>query len=215
MVKKTLEDKIKDLIFCTCSFLIIYLIFGYMLLSNWLAERVGLTKLYELIKDDLTITASLLAPVAALVVFNDWRETHARVNNEKISNEIIEILQEMLSLCSKGYNEYAKDHNLKKTDGEKISLLHKDLISYISRLNIVDQEAEAFKTLAYSMRNIFKDWWNCISTASIYYLEVHFNIQDQESHDYNFKVMNENGINALNKAILFRKNFKLIKPLLV
>jgi len=192
-----------------------YLISGYMLLSNWLAERVALTKFYELIKDDLTITASLLAPVAALVVFTDWRESHARINNEKLSSEVIEIFQEMNSLTNKGYNDYAKEKVSNKLDSEKISLLLKDLISKLSRINNVDQEANEFKTLAYTMRNIFLEWWDYINIASEDYIDINFTGIDSKTQEIKFKSMNENGIKALNKAILFRNKFRLIEPLLV
>lgn len=215
MVKKTLEDKIKDLTFCTCVFLILYLISGYLLLSNWLAERVALTKIYDLIKDDLTITASLLAPVAALLVFNDWRETHARVNNEKLSSEIIEIFQEMNAITSKGYNEYAKEKVMQRSDGEKISLLLKDLISKISRINSVDSEADEFKSLSYTMRNIFLDWWNYINLAAEDYIDINFTGIDPKIREIKFNSMNENGNKAQKKAILFSNKFRIIEPLLV
>lgn len=215
MAKKTLEYKIKNLSFCTCAFFILYLITGYMLLSNWLVEKLALSKVYELIKDDLTITASLLAPVAALVVFNDWRETHARINNEKLSSEIIEIFQEMNSITTRGYNEYANDKVMNRLDKEKISYLLRDLISKLSRLNNVDQEAYEFKTLAYTMRNIFIDWWEYIHMASEYYIDINYTGIDQEAKDIKFKSMNEYGIKAQKKAILFSNKFNLIEPLLV
>ncbi|WP_165495634.1 hypothetical protein [Acinetobacter sp. ANC 4173] len=34
------------------------------------------TKNYDLIKDTLTLTATFLTPVAAFVLFSDWREEH-------------------------------------------------------------------------------------------------------------------------------------------
>jgi len=215
MVKNTLEHKIKNLIFCTFAFLVVYLISGYLLLSNWLEERLTLIKIYDLIKDDLTITASLLAPVTALIVFNDWRETHARINNEKLSSEVIEIFQEMKLLTSKGYNEYAKDKAMNKSDGEKISFLLKDLISKLSRINNIDKEADEFRSQAYTMRNIFLDWWNYINFASYHYIDLNYSGIDQVDRDSKFNTMNEIGIKAHNKAILFSQKFRLIEPLLV
>ena len=186
-----------------------------MLQTEWLDKRLDLKRTYELLKDGLTITASFLAPVAALVVFNDWRETHARINNEKLSSEVIEIFQEMNFITTKGYNEYANDKVLNKSDGEKISILLKDLISKVSRINNIDQEAQDFKALAYTMRNIFLDWWNYINIASEYYIDINFTGLDPKIKEIKFNSMNENGIKAQNKAILFSKKFRLIEPLLV
>ncbi|HFX6247520.1 hypothetical protein NRA66_10495 [Acinetobacter baumannii] len=215
MARKNLELKIKDLFFWTFVFFLFYTIIGFLLKTAWLSCTLKFSEVYDLIKDGLTITASFLAPVAALLLFNDWRETHVRVNNEKLSSEIIDIFYEMNSLSNKAYNQYAKDKALREGDKEKIALLNKELISRISKLNVVDSESRDFKNLTYTMRSYFNDWWKYINVATEYYFEVHFNVQDRESNDFNISKMNEHGIKAQNNAILFSKNFHSIKPLLV
>lgn len=83
MAKKTLKEKIDDVAFWTVIFLILYLIIGYLLESLWLSKPLKLDELYELLKDGFSITAAFLAPVAAFILFSDWREQH----NKQVRNE--------------------------------------------------------------------------------------------------------------------------------
>lgn len=83
MAKKSLEEKIKDVGFWTVIFFILYLIVGYLLASTWLESPLKLDKIYDLLKDGLGITAAFLAPVAAFLLFSDWREQH----NKQVRNE--------------------------------------------------------------------------------------------------------------------------------
>lgn len=83
MAKKTLKEKINDVAFWTVIFLILYLIIGYLLESLWLSKPLKLDELYDLLKDGLSITAAFLAPVAAFILFSDWREQH----NKQVRNE--------------------------------------------------------------------------------------------------------------------------------
>lgn len=83
MDKKTLEQKIKDVVFWAATFFILYLIVGYLLQSNLLSESLKLTKIYELLKDDFGATAAFLAPVAAFVLFTNWKDQH----NKEVRNE--------------------------------------------------------------------------------------------------------------------------------
>ncbi|WP_208941269.1 hypothetical protein [Acinetobacter baumannii] len=76
MAEKNLEKKIKELIFWTFVFFILYLIIGYLFQTGWLKDRLELKKIFDLIKDGLTITSAFLAPTAALVLFTDWRSEH-------------------------------------------------------------------------------------------------------------------------------------------
>lgn len=217
MVKDDLKVKIKMIWIWTIIGIGVFLIISFFLKSSYPIShyKFNLSDAYDVLKDALTLAAAFLAPIAALVVFNDWRETHARITNEKLSSEVIEIFREMNFITTKGYNEYANDKVLNKSDGEKISILLKDLISKLSRINNVDEEAQEFKNLAYTMRNIFLDWWNYINIASEDYIDINFTGLDQKAKDVKFHSMNENGVKAQTKAILFSEKFYLIEPLLV
>ncbi|MDC4858270.1 hypothetical protein SOI76_12525 [Acinetobacter pittii] len=75
MAKKELKDKIELTIFWLGLFCITYLIFGFILKSD-LTKPIDSSIFYEVLKDSLTITAAFLAPIAALILFSDWREEH-------------------------------------------------------------------------------------------------------------------------------------------
>lgn len=88
MSKKTLKEKINDVAFWAIIFLILYLIVGYLLESLWLSKPLKLDGIYDLLKDGFGITAAFLAPVAAFVLFVDWKDEHRAKSNEKLSAEI-------------------------------------------------------------------------------------------------------------------------------
>ena len=64
MKKKTLEEKIKDVVFYATAFFIMYLIIGFLIKTEYLHCGITWDKLYELFRDTLTLTAYFLAPVA-------------------------------------------------------------------------------------------------------------------------------------------------------
>lgn len=88
MGKRNLKDKISDVVFWTAVFIILYFLVAYLLESNWLEETLKLGKVYSLLKDALGLAAAFLAPVAALLIFNDWREQHVAISNEENSQDI-------------------------------------------------------------------------------------------------------------------------------
>lgn len=91
MGTKTIQDKIKDVADWTFRCFVIYLVVAFFLKSKYPIFNYDfcLECAYEVIKDALTLTAAFLAPVAAFVLFTDWRGQHVEVENEKISKEIV------------------------------------------------------------------------------------------------------------------------------
>ncbi|ENU08655.1 hypothetical protein [Acinetobacter calcoaceticus] len=158
MVKKTLEHKIKDLIFCTFAFLILYLIIGFMLQTEWLDKRLDLKRTYELLKDGLTITASFLAPVAAFVLFSDWREQHVSINNEKVSKEILNILDEFYVFYSLSFAHLLeKDEFFKKQDlfYQKLN----NLSDKKAEINAKDAVSEDFLFKVQEIQKLLPNFW--------------------------------------------------------
>lgn len=97
MTKKSLEEKIRILGFWTFGFIFWYLVMAFFLKSNYpIYEYVfDREEAYDAIKDALTLTAAFLAPVAAFVLFTDWRDQHRAIKNEKISLEIKPLLTKL------------------------------------------------------------------------------------------------------------------------
>lgn len=90
MNKKSLEEKIVSAVVWLALLAIIYFVIGIFLITDGLGFNSE--KVYELLKDTLTLMASFLTPAIAFLLFNDWRETHRSIRNEK---EILDILNKL------------------------------------------------------------------------------------------------------------------------
>nr|WP_228289827.1 hypothetical protein [Acinetobacter pittii] len=78
MADRELKDKIKTVGFWTFGGVFWYLVISFFLLSDYPIQNnfFDHKKAYEVLKDGLTLAATFLAPVAAFVLFSDWREEH-------------------------------------------------------------------------------------------------------------------------------------------
>lgn len=92
MAKKTLEEKIKIVCWWALGLTILYFLIGAWLISD--GPKFDPTKTYNLLKDTLTLTAAFLAPVAAFVLFSDWRDQHKAQKLENDSELIIKKVYE-------------------------------------------------------------------------------------------------------------------------
>lgn len=105
MKDKTLQEKIKDLLFWTVVFFILYMIVAYLLESSWLKEILKLDNLYEILKDGLTISAAFLAPASAFLLFSNWREQYnAQFIDKTLIDLMIQLKDMNILLNRKGYD---------------------------------------------------------------------------------------------------------------
>jgi len=90
MKKKTLEEKITLVGFWTFGGVFWYLAISFFLKSNYPIYDYDFNRsvAYDVVKDALTLAAAFLAPVAAFVLFIDWKAQHKEVHNEKNSRQI-------------------------------------------------------------------------------------------------------------------------------
>ncbi|MDX8154350.1 hypothetical protein SLJ62_02155 [Acinetobacter pittii] len=97
MADKELKDKIKIVGFWTFGGVFWYLVISFFLLSNFPLHNFSFNneKAYEVLKDALSLAAAFLAPVAAFVLFDDWRTSHRLKNNEM---EVINILKRVRNI---------------------------------------------------------------------------------------------------------------------
>ena len=93
MKKKTLKEKINRVCWWAAGLTVLYFIVGAILKSD--GPKFDPAKTYDLIKDTLTLTATFLAPVAAFVLFSDWREQHEDVALESDSTNVFNKLNEV------------------------------------------------------------------------------------------------------------------------
>ena len=109
MGTKTLKEKIFDIAFWTVYFFCAFLIVGYLINSGFLKVVPAKDKIYEILKDALSISAAFLAPVAAFVLFSDWREEHVAKNLEIITDDLNRLFRD-LDLLYYFYNSDLKSN---------------------------------------------------------------------------------------------------------
>ncbi|MDA3442643.1 hypothetical protein ABIC56_002795 [Acinetobacter bereziniae] len=95
MSKKTLKEKIKLVWVWALILSVVYFTIGVYLKSD--GYKFDPFKAYELLKDTLTLTATFLAPVAAFVLFSDWRVQHRNLSNEKIALSLYRSIESLNS----------------------------------------------------------------------------------------------------------------------
>ncbi|HGE6785888.1 TPA: hypothetical protein ACGBZH_003255 [Acinetobacter baumannii] len=157
MAKKKLNAKIKNVCFWTFAGIFWYLVVSYFLLSDYPIQNYPFNhkKAYEVLKDALTLAATFLAPVAAFVLFSDWREQHVAVKNEKLSEEILRIVT----------TDFLSFYNLNprlKADVEKFNeqqmQFHRDVANLflkVDEIDAVDDQAISFKENIKKLDNDF------------------------------------------------------------
>lgn len=144
MDKKTLEEKIHDVIFWTIVFFILYLIIGYLLESSWLSKMPGLNKIYDLLKDGLSITAAFLAPVAAFILFSDWREPHLATVKDEVQTNLLTLefdIRKQLYLIRAELSNRALDKPIFKINHDELFeklITFKNNIKRLERLGFVN-----------------------------------------------------------------------------
>lgn len=105
MTKKTFEEKTKIVGFWTFGGVFWYLMVSFFLKSKYpiFNYEFDPAVAYDVLKDGLTLAATFLAPVAAFVLFSDWRNQHRKINNEQISKDIVSSINEVALLAQTPY----------------------------------------------------------------------------------------------------------------
>ncbi len=146
MARKELKDKVELTIFWLGLFCLTYLIFGFILKSD-LTKPIDSSIFYEVLKDALTISAAFLAPIAAFILFSDWRIEHRLKNNEELSKSVI---KETQYLISETFNIFWKLLN--------IDILNKqNLPTYISLVADLEEKSKEIKISLKDFNNIDSD----------------------------------------------------------
>lgn len=94
MTKKSLNEKFKVIGFWIFAGIFWYLVIAFFLKSKYPIFNFSFNPVtaYDVLKDALTLAAAFLAPVAAFVLFSNWREQHIEVEIEKGGIELYERL---------------------------------------------------------------------------------------------------------------------------
>ncbi|QPF36126.1 hypothetical protein H0S57_05880 [Acinetobacter johnsonii] len=190
MAKKTLEEKIKLVCWRALGLTILYFLIGAWLISD--GPKFDPTKTYNLLKDTLTLTAAFLAPVAAFVLFSDWREQHIEKLLEQESSEIYASYIDILDTWQHYRFEVEDDEVFTQSTIESREAKHFGLMDRVEKaIQITEQlqsrdiKAKEFTELAL---NCFKEIRNLIFELNILgsFKEKQFNPQK-----YNFEYTDE------------------------
>lgn len=190
MAKKTLEEKIKLVCWWALGLTILYFLIGAWLISD--GPKFDPTKTYNLLKDTLTLTAAFLAPVAAFVLFSDWREQHIEKLLEQESSEIYASYIDILDTWQHYRFEVEDDEVFTQSTIESREAKHFGLMDRVEKaIQITEQlqsrdiKAKEFTELAL---NCFKEIRNLIFELNILgsFKEKQFNPQK-----YNFEYRDE------------------------
>ncbi|SCC70843.1 hypothetical protein [Acinetobacter albensis] len=114
MTKKTLEEKIKQVGFWTFGGIFWYLAIAFFLKSNYPIYDYDFNRsiAYDVIKDALTLAAAFLAPVAAFILFSDWRVQHIEKRKEQESEVILSRINILLEKLAQLYVSVCRDENI-------------------------------------------------------------------------------------------------------
>lgn len=194
MAKKTLEEKIKQVGFWTFGGICWYLVIAFFLKSNYPIYEYNLDRstAYEVVKDALTLAAAFLAPIAAFVLFSDWREQHVEKLLEQESSEIYALYIAIIDTWQQYRFDVEEDELFTQSTIESREIKHFGLIDQVDKaiqkteqLQSRDIKTKEFTELALKS---FKDIRNIIFELNILggFKEKQFNPQK-----YNFEYTDE------------------------
>lgn len=169
MSTKTLEGKIKRLCLWALGLSFAYFVIGACLKSD--GPNFDPAKTYDLLSDTLTLAAYFFTPAIACVLFTDWRDQHRRINNEKISNEIIDLLGKLVPyLNTRAITLMNNDDYMnyrKKYFGYLIDLKSKNKL-----INPNCEEASEFISKIDDVGDLLHNFWLKLETQIIIHHEL-------------------------------------------
>jgi hypothetical protein len=159
MAKKTIEEKIQDVGFWTFGGVIWYLVIAFFLKSKYpiYEYRFNPKDAYDVLKDALTLAAAFLAPVAAFVLFSDWREQHKVISNVEQSRKFN---QELKRCIDKIDTDHINFMDFENSEFESFMRMIFDfsatLSSTLQNIYNVNKESETYINNVESIRTGFE-----------------------------------------------------------
>lgn len=136
MAKDDLKVKIRRIWKWTLIGIIFYLFISFFLKSSYPIPhyKFNLSDAYDVLKDALTLAAAFLAPIAAFVLFSDWRVEHRLKKLENSSKSVVQQIQE---LYSNFFDFYIKLLNANLVNKAKVNNYLSDLTVLMIRVDMV------------------------------------------------------------------------------
>lgn len=180
MAKKSLNEKIKVIGFWTFGGVFWYLVIAFFLKSKYpiFYFSFNTDTAYDVLKDALTLAAGFLAPVAAFVLFSDWRAQHFQTKIEKDSQLIDDLIFEINS----------KLNSLQRRVLQDIATSEQRKQFYISnteitvKMKILNRKAFEFKSQKEYKSESGKSYINKVEEISKYQEEINIGIRELIMH---------------------------------
>lgn len=197
MAKKTLEEKFKEVGFWTFGFVFWYLVVAFFLKSNYPIYEYPFNRedAYDTIKDALTLAAAFLAPVAAFVLFVDWKDEHRVKSNEKLSKEIQNHFFQFMPLVRFYPNFTMTSEDFEQHQRNFYELKFK-IKSQLEVVSAHDERSTSYKNKVQKALNKMDSYWikfvelrQCLKQREDF-------INSQKKNDDTLKMLNDNVVNC-------------------
>ncbi len=145
MERRKLEDKIKRVGYFASAGVLCYLLISLLILSSYPLHHYLLDKklAYDVLKDGLTLGAAFLAPIAAFVLFNDWKEDHRVKKRELYFIETYKLLESLFMDLKLLYyksiveNIYTQEKvDFLESEFEKFQVNLKEAVLFINNIHV-------------------------------------------------------------------------------
>lgn len=147
MNKKSLEKKIEMVVRVFAIGIPAYIILSLLLLNEYSCDAYfDPQKVYDVIKDALLIAAAFLAPVAAFVLFSDWREPYLATIADEVQSHLsaleFDIRKQMYRMSADLIGFEPNKPSLKAQDAELFDklVIMKNCIKRLERLGFNDSD---------------------------------------------------------------------------
>lgn len=208
MANKNLKEKISRTKNTFIIGTLAYIVLGLLLLNDYSYDaHFDPKKIYDVFKDGLTLSAAFLAPVAAFVLYGEWRASHRMIKNEQLIESLhIDIRDLNYKLSALVFD---LTHQRKQNEEDVMAIYKSDLKNLNEKQFRVLSEIERIKS---KFDN--QDFFNL---AKEYLNQCYFLIKDAEkfvacnSEYNNTKTIESLGdrLNAYNKLMESRTEFEL------
>lgn len=205
MANIELKDKIKKVVFWTFGGVFCYLVISFFLLSDYPIQNFHFDhkKAYEVLKDALTIAAAFLAPVAAFILFTDWRSQHSAIKIEHTSEAIHKELNVLLNILHNSIKSLRNNIFNEDLLTQELDSLDKQFNNLSPYVFILEKKRDDPKVNEYmeKLNELIKKYGDL--TIKISNISLHYQYMHHETDEEALKSINENVratiLNDLNK----------------
>lgn len=139
------------------TLIIFFVLFLTYVLVCIIFKTMTVTNLESMVKDGMSFAVTGITPVVAILLFSDWREQHVSIKNEQISDEILNIMNQIrvyLNLSSK-----FDDKSIFYSKQSEFFTLLLDLRVNLQQINTHDSISKEYKSNIQKAIKSLTDFW--------------------------------------------------------